>query len=566
MPAQSAQVYSIESFTPGIRQVPSPSHPPGTAVESGTHRCVAFVDGVLRGAPRLVDSIAASSTLAITPTTSRVSSEYRIGGLYANDPVYSTAGGNATVAGKDQCNTELWLGMEFWDENASPWHRRVFRYHRHRTTPSWTLMASSNAAGTYNANSRPKRCVFFSGRSNTNASSATVGPVVVGWVYAEWAYFSPDPSSPTSDSTKIFPADTANYPPNYGLAYQNRAVIFPLTSLGANANTVHPDNEAFYWTNVNDWQTRDDLLTAYSNTVAYVENSHGYEFAVPLAADRLLLMKRAEGGVVLQGDLNFFAADPRPGLVSPGLSLGGYTHSQIGVLYPVNAGGVYVIEGDASRCVSDYMESNFWRPDALNPANGSQSANGWGWSECNPCRVQNFAAFPHNWLFDCDTGAWWRFEPATAPKDYHWLTADWTQRWFWAAPSGYEDADSEVIHEYDMTLEAEDYSWTSQPLAFSLNQRVRVDEVIVWAHADNTNTSTVAVTVTSSEDPTGRAQTYTIPSSVPRAIRQQSRFGVTGTGIQIKLEADGNSSGVAAPKIHRVDVLFHVEGDIIQTA
>lgn len=560
------QPYRVADFSAGIHQIQTPLTPPGAASDAGTWGCWTRRDGSLIPAPKMVDKIAAGATLTgYNGSDTLASSEFRICGIFSNDPVYSTAVGNATVAGADQCNSELWVGIEWWDNNANEFHRRVARYHRHRTTPAWETVHTSDISGTYDSAVRPKRCEFANSRSN-HADSSAPGPVVVAFVFAELAYYSPDESTPTTTSTKAMPADTTNYPPNKMVAHQGRIVIFPLVSRGANTSTVHPDNEAFYWTAVNDLQTRDALLSAYEKTVAFVEQSHGYEWAYSLTSDTLLLMKRAGGALVLQGDLNAFRADPKPYVQSPGLALNQGALSPIGVVYPVDNGTVWVWEGgDSSREIARYMQPNFWRPAALNPANGAQTANDWGTSETSCARWGKYVLFPSNWVCDTEGGTdnqgptWWRLDPPTqilgASRDMHWWTTDWTGRWAWGAPSGYADATtSTVLYEYDMQTPRESYQWQSVPHAFSLDQSVRVDEAVVSALAHN-DTSTITVTL-SSDSGEPISQTVSLGKGESRAVRFPNKFGQRGTGVTVTINADSNQTDVPAPTVHGYELTW----------
>lgn len=560
-----SQRIAVTDFSAGIRQLQSPLTPPGVAHPDGTFGCFSH-NGALVAAPKLVDRIAAGATLAgYEGANTLASSEFRICGIFANDPVYSTAVGNATIAGADQCNTELWVGIEFWDNNASPFHRRVARYHRHRTTPAWETVYSSDAAGTYASNVRPKRCEFANSRSN-HADSSAPGPVVVVFVFAEIARYSPDEATPTTTSTAALPADTTNYPPNKMVAHQGRVVVFPLVTRGANASTVHPDNEAFYWTAVNDLQTRDALLTAYEKTVAYIEQSHGYEWAYSLTSDTLLLMKRAGGALVLQGDLNAFRADPKPFVQSPGLALNQGALSPIGIVYPVDNGTVWVWEGgDTSREIAPHMEPNFWRPAQLNPANGTQSANGWGTSETSCARWGKHVLFPSNWVCDTEGSAdgpsWWRLdEPVQvlgASMDMHWWTTDWTGRWAWGSPSGYANSStSTVFYEYDAQTPRESYTWLSHPHSFTISQRSLVGDLVLSASAENPNAATVSVTVTSNEDPVGVTQQVRVPSTAATSIRFPNKWGVRGTGISVSITADSNVEDTPAPTVYGYEIEF----------
>lgn len=556
-PPQNREAFTIEDFTPGIRQVRSPNHKPGTATDTNTFGCFAGHDGVLRALPGVSRTI--DSEDIVRPSAGTLdTSQYRIAGTFANNPVFSTDVANPTTPGLDQCNTELWIGVEYWDSDVNEYHQFVARYSRHTDTPAWEIVSTNDAAGTYDSTSRPRRCTFGQTRSNS-ADSDVPGPIVIAWVFAGWARFSPDDTTPTTTSSAALPTN-ALLPPDDLVCHQNRAVIFPLVSLGANDDTVHPDNEAFYWTAPNNLTILDALLGgSYSNTVAYVEASHGYEVMVSNTADQLLLIKRSGGGLFLRGDLNAFIARSLPQIVSAGLSLNHGAPSTLGFMYPVDNDGVWVwTGGDTSVTVTPDMEDNFWRPEPQNPAFGTPAVNEWGTDYTSSARWRNFNMFPGQWLFDTQVQAWWRLDDPAQDNlifDNHQAIVDWTGRWLWLSPSGYDELqDTPIFIEYDAQVPRSDYTWTSHPFAFSLDQSVLVDEVVFTIEGFN-STSTCAVTLTSENSST--TQTFDVPNGL-RIVRMPTNFGIRGTSVYMTIAVDSNDTD-EAPRIHKVEMQWNPE-------
>lgn len=103
----------VNDFRPGIAQTNSPNHPDGTATETNTYGCIAQSSGALVPLP------AANATPLVLPgsapyTGKTPTSPIYITGVYANDPVFSLDGGNQTVGGPDQVNTELYVALYYW--------------------------------------------------------------------------------------------------------------------------------------------------------------------------------------------------------------------------------------------------------------------------------------------------------------------------------------------------------------------------------------------------------------------------------------------------------------------
>lgn len=552
----------IDDFSPGIRQVVSPNHPPGTATDTGTVGCRSGEGGMLVALPKMTSQITAPSALEFRGTGALASSEYRISGLFAQDPVTTIAGGTTQTTGVNQNNTELWVGLECYTDAGSNQHRRrVARYHRSRTAPTWEIVWTDDETSEYSANSRPAVCYFDQTGSNSG-SPLVPGPVPVVFLFTgEDIRMTPDDTTPGTTSTAAVaaPADTSFA---FMVCHQNRAVVWIFTPLAANAGVARLHSDTLYWTEVNDLTSLDaELAGSYVNTLAYIEETNGVEFACRMTSDQLFVMKRSGGALVLQGDLNNFAAIPKVAVKSAGYSLCPGKFSPLGIVYPCNAGGVAVWEGgDTARELATWMEPDFWRPTASSPANTeTRTADGWGQSHTDLAAWQQFILLPNNWLHDTDYGGWWRLHEqsigsgaSTQWTDMRRWVSDWSGRWAWGSPSGYSAEGDTVLYEFDMLQPREDWSWQSHPISATLTNTMSVGEVWLWVDASNT-ASTLVVTVTSAEDTTGQTQTVTVPNAGRvMAIRCPTRWKVNGTGLQIKVVADSNASNVEAPRLHKI--------------
>jgi len=601
------QSLTISDFTPGIRQVASLNHPPGTADDSlghgeqGTFGCWASPnDGVLRALPKRTNSIERSAGMVFTGAN--LAEQFRICGIFAMDPVFSSNAGNPTVPGPDQNNTDLWVAVEYWVVGNR--EKRVLRYSRHATTPAFTLISSDTSAGTYSATSRPSRCYFTTTRS-WNADPSIPGVPILAWAMSGFSRYFPDDTAGQTilDTTRAVPNGGVFLPPDQIIGYQNRLVVFPLNvGNGGGLNTLHPDNELIYWSAVNDARNLDSALTSYSNVVAYPERDTGYEIQAVISNDQLLLIKRAGGGLVLQGDLNDFTSVIQPNLKSPGLALNQGTNSVIGYVYPSDAGGVWVVSGSmSSRNLSPFMEDNFWRPRDVAPANPQslfdpyQDATGWGVDYTSCVQWQQWVLLPNNWLYDTDTQAWWRID--TCPElDYpfnedpdttstaddlsgyleaHWWAVDWTGRWAWSAPSGYNEFDARgdsciVFNEYDRLQPANVYQWLSHPLPFSIDKTVEIQDIILtWENFDEAAMSIESkvtieiIGVTQANVAHLHYQQTWCSEGDPGLHTHKSPvgYGVQGSSMRLFIRSQGGTEGITdrvveAPRIHRIEIQY----------
>jgi hypothetical protein len=515
----------------------------------------------------MTSSIAASSTLEFKGAGTIVSSEYRIQGLFASDPVVTTAGGTSPTTGVNQNNTELFIGAEVVTNDATNnRRRRVIRYHRNRTAPSWEVCWTDNATSTYAATSRPAACYFDQTGSNS-AAPTSVGAIPIVFLFdADALRMFPSDIATTTTGTAALPNPFGTASPVYMMCHQNRAVAWVLATIGDGAGVVKLHSDILYWTNPNDLTTLDtELASNYANVLAYVEMAKGVEFATRMTADQLFIMKRAGGALVIQGDLNAFTAIPKVAVQSSGFSLCPGTFSPLGIVYPVASGSMYVWEGgDTSRDIAPWMTADFWRPTPASPANTeARSTDQWGYSHCQVASWQDWILTPNNFLFDTGKGGWWRLYETTSGSgastvhtDMRRWAVDWSGRWCWGAPSGYSEATDTVLYEFDRAQPRESWSWQSHPQAATLVKQVSVNEITLWVDAQNT-VSTVTVTVTSAEDTVGASQTVTIPvSDRVQAIRCPSRFRVNGTGVQVRLEANSNVTNTEAPRVHKLVATF----------
>lgn len=590
----------IQDFSPGIRQVKSLNHPLGTADDTTGDRgyatlgCWAGPDGVLKALPSRTDTHERSAAMVFANLTSE---QYRICGIFANDPVFSAT----TSPGANQNNTEIFVGIEYYDSTPNR-VRKIVRFSRHESTPKWEIIGTNAVAGAFSATSRPGRCYFATSRSNS-AAPGFPGVPVIGWAFGGYARAFPNDTAPTASGTIALPQG-AFLPPDLIVGHQGRFVIFPLFqwgdgNMGGADAIVHPDNELIYWTTFNNYLTLDAAFDGvYGQVIAYAERDTGYEFAHSISNDQLLAVKRAGGGLLIQGQLNTSTTIPQPSIRSPGFSLNTGCMTHLGVVYPINSSGVWVIEGGRqSRNLSPYMEPDFWRPRAYGPANPTslhyseatgpsylQTANGWGVDYTSCASWGEWVLMPNNWLLDTTTESWWRLDnsPMTDSGntdtlgylESHWWTTDWTGRWAWSAPSGYSNVTWDgstptvVLNEYDRLSHRSSFQWLSHPLPLP-GSRIVIEDIELTCESfdpsgvDTPSTVSIYVLTDDPTTTTSKAFTPSVRSTngAMQTLRASGQFAVRGTNVRIYLTSQAGIEAAAyvtePPRIHRIKITYH---------
>lgn len=556
----------INNFKPGIHHTVSATHPLGTAQEANTWGCRATDDGSLIPLPKLTSVIESEELTSDT----LLSEEYRITGLFCNDPVFFV---DEPATGIHQNNSEVYVAFEWYDNGgtagADQQVKQVQRFKRnYAITPEWDVIYTRAVDLDYDPLTRPKKCEFVSMRSNS-ADADMAGPVVVAFVYNEIAQMFPDDTATTVNGTAFMPGDNVDDVANTGgllsvdglVSHQGRAVIFPLTVLGMGADQLYTTNEAFYWTLVNDLTTRDDTITGggFLKAIASYDNPTGFQVYQSLTADELLMIKARGGAIMVSGNLNDYQVRNLPNVRGTGHSMNRGTPSPRGFVYPIDNGGVWLWEGgDLSVNIAPHLNANFWRPPAVSPATGAhpsreQDDNGWGYAQTQCCEWNQLVMLPNNWVWDTDHNGFWKIA-ADGQYVIHRWASDWAGLICYGAPSGFLEGiagmePDPVIYEFNKVVPATEFSWRSQPLEGTLERQVEIREVIVTASGNGTVTVIL-------DGPGGELQQEELtilPTLTPHT--QAITFGAVDSHISMRLLSEAATEDDAAPTIHSVKYL-----------
>jgi hypothetical protein len=562
----------ISDFGPGIHTAVAPSYSPGTAQADGTYCCLTSPTGSLVPAPRLTGRITAPTDLFIG--TDMVADQYRIGGIFANAPVYSIEPGNLNTTGEDEVHTELLVGFERWTDITL--HLSVWRYTRNKRVPAWELIWERSIGADYADNVRPRAAFFGSQRSNSGSVDPTVsGPQVVSWVYSGNARFFPPDTAATTTTSAALPGDQVGDPqpmlsPTYLVTHQGRSVVFPLYVTGDGEDQVYISSECAYWTEVNDSTTLDPNLTnIYFNILGGYETSAGYGVFLPMTADQLFLVKIRGGALMVYGDLSS-PSEVRtlPMVQSTGLALCNGVVTPLGAAYPVDTSGVWLWQGgDTSMHLTRHLDPDFWRPPAQGPAyteRADQTAYEYGYGNTQAALWNEYVLWPNNWLWDTDEGGWWRIFPAdhdTIPTFHRWQTDD-RGRFAWASPDGFTSTANPILYEFSRLKGATYYSWRGHPQNHSITADTEVTELVICAQGSGR----VRVTIETDTDRHEPASVIVEVSDTnrPRPVRVSTK--AVGASFTFRIESIGAdhdeslgawdpSATIEAPVVHWVDYI-----------
>lgn len=566
----------IGDFRSGIHTAVAPGRPPGTAQEAGTFQCYASTAGSLIPTPRVVSRIYRDPSDFSDPTL--LCEQFRIGGVFANNPVNSTDANNINTYGVDECHTELFVAVEYWTgtANSAVQYLDVSRYTRNKTSPAWeSVWSRTYATDTYNSNNRPHNCWFASQRSNS-ASVLESGPMVVGFVYNGNARSFPDDTNTSVTGTVALPADEVDDPiagvkPWQLIGHQGRDVIFPLYYTGDGDDQRYASSECAYWTPVNNVMIIDPNLSSnYFNILGGYEHGSGYGVLASLTANELFLVKTVGGGLFVSGDLNTPTARSLPYMRSTGLAFNNGCITPLGFIYVADSSGVWMWGGsDTAEHITPHLRPDFWRPSTLVPEySESQSLAGWGHGYTQSATFNEFTFLPNNWMWDTDEKGWWRvLDPEVVP--IHRWVADERGLLFWGAPSGFTTGTDPVLWEFSRRFSATMFSWRSHPMEPTIEQVTRCDEIVVCGQG----LGRVRVTVTTAEDPDGETSTEVEFTDAARTQIHRAPINVSGTGLTFTVESFGvdhdetvgsfdPDADQAAPTVHWVDWASHTSNQI----
>jgi hypothetical protein len=554
----------LNDFRGGIVQKPSLNQPLGTATESHTWGCRSSRSGALIPLPRI------NATITMTPPTpptsgNLLSEEYRIVGLGISGPHYG--GPTSPTVGVDANLSELWVCIEAWD--ATKLYLDVLRYNRHQNTPTWESVWKVDRTATFNQNVRPRNCTFDMQWSNS-ANPDQLGGVVMGWVVDGYARMFPDDTDPSTTGTANLPGDRIDDPipgsvagADSLVAHQGRFVVFPAQIIGFGATSVFITTEAAYWTEQNNATALDpELAGEFLHPIAPTASPSGFVVKHSLAGDELLLIKPSGGAALLRGDISDPTIEHLPFVQSAGLSFNNGVKTNVGLMYPIDGGGVWLWSGgESTEELSQDMQAGFWRPPAVPTTTGTPGVHVWGHATTQCAAASDMVFFPNNWIFNLEIqSGWWRLDDPTVWAAHRWVV-DGRNRYAYAASTGILDNTDPVLREYRIDRPTNKFSWQSQPIPTnSPGATISISSLELLATSNAIpggaqGAGEVTVSLLTSEGATVTHK-FAVPANTPdRPTWQRARTKIRGSYLQARIVSEATNSGDGAPVVHALRLL-----------
>lgn len=316
---------------------------------------------------------------------------------------------------------------------------------------------------------------MFATRVSPTDPTTTVGELVIAIpVYDSGdILLYPDPANPTVFGVYDFMSDTANTI----FGHQNRIISLDNINLSWPAPvSLNTNNDGINYTDPPNSETYPGTTP---DTIFVAEQPYGYGAFGSISAGELFLVKRRGGGVVVQGDITLPTVTYLPGVRPTGAISGHADSNEAGFFYCVYNGGT--IEpggqgahlwggGNVSQKISTQLDDNFFV--VANPIESREFSY-----FCK--RFDRYMLFSNNWLYDPQTGSWWRYlNPNTA--SLYWITDAFQSNQFYGAICEVASDTSPVfLYQFDKVVPASEYQWQSLPIRVSENRYVDLREVAV---------------------------------------------------------------------------------------
>ena len=337
------------------------------------------------------------------------------------------------------------------------------------------------------------------------------------------------------------------------VAHQGRIVGLTRTGnrMGTNGgDTYRSIAEQVWYTPVQDFYAELGL-GCYESAQFAEEKSDRTGAVASITADEIIFIRDRGGAVLVRGDLDNPTVVQLPYVESTHGARSIPVSCPLGLVYGTR-NGVYLWEGgDVSRPLSPQIEGWFWNhaPNALYL--GVRGRFGW-W---NP-----WVCVPNSYLYDTRNESWWRLDsPANTGEPFNVYDVPGESNRLYAFPYRLTDTQNTMWYTATPDVLCDDYTWKSQPLVQSRRRVVTVQEVHLTVTPGSTIAATVDVTL-SGFDHEGNAVTpvtvtfNTNNNTNVQMLHKDVVANFQASHIQVRIEANANSSNHAAPKIHEVSL------------
>ncbi len=202
------------------------------------------------------------------------------------------------------------------------------------------------------------------------------------------------------------------------------------------------------------------------------EQPFGYGAVGSISAGELFMVKCRGGGLIIQGDINNPTVTFLPGVRPTGVVFGRADSNESGLFYCTQTDGCHIwTGGSTSQKISNQLDDNFFVASNIVP---SRYFNYF----CK--RWDRYMLVSNNWLYDQQTGSWWRMLDPSVASLFAYDEA-FSINQFYGAINQVTDDTTVAFFKFDKTVPASSYRWRSLPIRISENRLVDLRQVVVRA-------------------------------------------------------------------------------------
>lgn len=343
------------------------------------------------------------------------------------------------------------------------------------------------------------------------------------------------------------------------LVHQNRIVYLQEASTFWNSGfTYQGGNEEFCYTD-----PPNSLTWPVQAEVFVQEDSTGYGAWGSQNASTLFLVKNRIGGVVISGDLNAPTVTVLPGVMPTYGMVSRGASTSIGFIYASNNRGLWSWNGgNTSQKISEQLEDNFMVNTGLPAISRGPTVDIQRWGD--------WIVVTNDWLYDINTGGWWKMPPGTTANAHQWYQASTDGMTLYAALG--VPTSTCAFEAYSRLQGAQSYTWKSYPIrppSESKNRSMLVREVVIRAQGAGTVTVTltgVQGTTTSGAISPSSTLTFTTSPDATQPSMQRLAVGLDAQDVQITVTSTGTNATTPAPILYSIAVGYTDDAALVSPA
>ncbi len=345
----------------------------------------------------------------------------------------------------------------------------------------------------------------------------------------------PSVSSPTAFGVDVIETNATATGTAFG--HQGRIVVQAFLDGGSwPISSVDFANESFNYTDPplsETWPAQGELFGP--------ENPFGYGAVNSVSAGELFCVKCRGGADIIQGDLNNPTVTSLPGVKSTGPIYGRTDSDANGLYYCAQYEGAWAWNGgNSSQKISKQLDDNFFTAlVGIDSPYYSYYIQRWG----------DWMLFSSNWIFDSNTGAWWRLEQQGI-QTFFWYVPSFNPRFMAAAIGTVETSATPFLWAYDRGTPRNAFSWQSLPIKIPSEDRTSTPrELVIRASNPYADAAPqIIATLIDDKGNTSTLETWTMTSGVNTV--QETRLNAAlkqTTTVAVQLAVSGT---LYAPVVH----------------